>query len=495
MNCLTGKIHNNSSDLIACDRAVKAYDKYGVYKSRVDYDRHGDYDKLGDNGGDIDYDKNHDNAGGWVKAAVNRIPDVIKTNAGLLMIAIMFGAAAILSLSCGIRIKSVMNMYSYDVLVILIIMELFTGLVAETGIMQIMAVKAAEISGGRKRACMVMFGIMMFLISSMLNNITAVMMILPVIFVLLESLEADKKYVWLFFSVILAISNTGGAASPIGDLPAVKIISSAITSFLSYLTHAFPLFALTTAVLLTVWSLTVKKETDDGGLRALAVANLKSQYENIEVRYDVLKLLAVVFAGMFAAWSFVPQLVVPPEMIAVLGYCAAMAVCALKKVKVKHNIDLKSVLMIASFLFFAEVVSQTGVLELIAGYLQANIDNPKLLVLAVMLITSVVAGIFSAGPAAAAMLPIITEICNGPLSNQSDWIAVAYAAAICAGSSLFMWSATAGLILSGKVTDAGITEDDGSRIKWGIANYFKYGIVNYIIQISIAMGAMALIIE
>lgn len=76
----------------------------------------------------------------------------------------------------------------------------------------------------------------------------------------------------------------------------------------------------------------------------------------------------------------------------------------------------------------------------------------------------IVSGIFSAGPAAAAMMPVIVNICHGPLAAQSDWIAVAYAAAICAGSSLFMWSATAGFILSGKVNGAGIEDEEKQKI-------------------------------
>lgn len=202
----------------------------------------------------------------------------------------------------------------------------------------------------------------------------------------------------------------------------------------------------------------------------------------------------VIISGLFLAWSFVPQNVMPPEVIAILGYGAAMLICSLKGLKVEQKMDLKSVLTIASFLFFAEVVSETGILSMVAGYLQANIANPKILVMAIMLITSVVAGIFSAGPAAAAMMPIIIQLCNGPLSAQSDWIAVAYAAAICAGSSLFMWSATAGFILSGKVNGAGITDADGSNTSWGVAQYMKYGFVNYAIQISIALLVMAIIL-
>lgn len=423
-----------------------------------------------------------------------KVWNAITRNASLLLITLMFVIGSVMAILFDIPVKSVMSNYSYDVLVILIAMELFTNLIAETGIMQLLAIKIAEMSRGKKRICLMLFGAMMFLISSCLNNITAVMMILPIVFVLLKTLEVDKKYVCLFFATVLALSNTGGAASPIGDFPAIVIMTSGITSFLSYLTHAFPLFAITSAVLIIVMGMQVKREKDDGAVRTLAINNLKSQYKNITIRFDVLKWLAIIFVGMFLAWSFVPQSVLPPEIIAVLGYVIAMIVCAAKNIKVHQTMDLKSVLTIASFLFFAQVVSQTGVLNIVAEALQNNIESPKLLVMAIMLITSLVAGVFSAGPAAAAMMPVIVQLCNGPLNSHSNWIAVAYAGAICAGSSMFMWSATAGFILSDKVNGAKLTDDRDGDVRWGVPHYLKYGLINYIIQISIALLSMAIIL-
>lgn len=424
----------------------------------------------------------------------DNILNKLRKNASLILIAAMFVVGSVVALLVNIPVKNVMSNYSYDVLVILIIMELFTNLITETGIMQLLAIKIAELCKGQKRLCLMMFGGMMFIISSFLNNITAVMMILPIVFVLLKTLEVDRKYVCVFFATILALSNTGGAASPVGDFPAIVIMTSGITNFLSYLTHAFPLFALTSTVLIIVWGMGIKKEKDDGSIRGLAVSNLKSQYKNIEIRFDVLKRLAVVFIGMFLAWSFVPQNIIPPEIIAVLGYVVAMVICSVKQIKIGQLMDFKSVLTIASFLFFAQVISQTGLLNLLAAYLQNNISNPKLLVMAIMVITSLVAGVFSAGPAAAAMMPVIVELCKGPLGVQSDWIAVAYAAAICAGSSLFMWSATAGFILSGKVNTAGIEDEGGKKVSWGVVQYLKYGFVNYAIQLSIALAVMAVVL-
>ena len=67
--------------------------------------------------------------------------DILSKNASLLLIALMFIAGSSIALSFGIPVKSVMGSYSYDVLVILIVMELFTNLIAETGIMQLLAIK------------------------------------------------------------------------------------------------------------------------------------------------------------------------------------------------------------------------------------------------------------------------------------------------------------------------------------------------------------------
>lgn len=106
-----------------------------------------------------------------------------------------------------------------------------------------------------------------------------------------------------------------------------------------------------------------------------------------------------------------------------------------------------------------------------------------------MLLTSVVARIFSAGLTTVAMLPVIIQLCNGPLSAQEDWVAATFVAAICSGSSAFLFFASAG-----KVNDTAITERDGKPISWGIGQYSKYGILNYIIQISIALGSMLLIL-
>lgn len=407
---------------------------------------------------------------------------------GFLLIVLIYVMGTIIALTNAVSLNAVMKNYQYNVLIILIVMELFTNLILSTGIMELLSIKLAVLSKGNKKLILILFGLLMFFISAFLNNITAVMMILPIVFVLLKTIGVNKKYLNLFFAMILAMSNTGGASSPIGDFPAIVIMNSGITSFLGYLVRAFPMFLLTSILLIMWWNRKVKDDKSKLYYRQLSIDLLKSRYKNLIVKKDVLFGLLIIFLFMFIGWSFVPQNLIPSKLIAVLGYVIAMFYCKLKKINIYQKIDFKPILTISSFLYLAEVVSSIGILNDIASYLQMNIVNQKYLMIVIMLITSLVSGLFGAGPATSAMMPVIINLCSKTFVLQADWVAIAYAASICAGSSLFMWSATAGFILSKEINSANILDEENSKkINWNIIDYLKYGIQNYIIQIVVAI--------
>lgn len=411
----------------------------------------------------------------------------------MLLIGLIFLIASVASLIGGIPLSDITAHFNYSVIVILITMELFTNLVVETGVMQFIATRLAVSSKGNLKACLILFGGMMFLISAFLNNITAVMMILPVVFVLLKALDVDDKYINIFFAVLLAISNTGGSASPIGDFPALVIMSSGITSFTGYLLRAFPLALLTSIVLVLFWSGFVKESSLSKDAKQMAVDLLECRYQNIQVNWKVLIMLGITMFSMFIAWSFVPQDIMPPEVVAILGYSIGIVIVSANGLNVRQNMNMKSVLTISAFLFLATVVSVSGILVTFASNLEASISSPKVLLIVIMLITSIVSGLVSAGPASAAILPVIVNLCNTSFQAQADWVAIAYAASICAGSSMFLWSATAGFILSNKVETAGL-KFKNKPVKWGAGQYLKYGVVNYIIQMAIAIVVVLVVI-
>jgi Na+/H+ antiporter NhaD/arsenite permease-like protein len=104
--------------------------------------------------------------------------------------------------------------------------------------MEAISVRLARLSEGENRAILYLFALLLFLVSSFLNNVTAVLVVLPIVFLLLRSLNLNQAFVASFFSLMLAISNVGGAATPIGDFPAIIIMKSGLTNFSNYFNQA-----------------------------------------------------------------------------------------------------------------------------------------------------------------------------------------------------------------------------------------------------------------
>lgn len=413
---------------------------------------------------------------------------------GYLLMASIFIISTIIALLSKMSITTIMKDYQFSVLIILIVMELFTNLISSTGVIEKISLKISVISKGKQKKCLILFGLLIFFVSAFLNNITAVLIVLPIIFVLLKAIGINQKYVNIFFATILALSNTGGASSPIGDFPAIVIMSSGITTFSDYLFRAFPFFFIISIVLIFWWQLFVKENNKNDKKRNLSIDLLQSKYKNIEVNKKVLTGLMIIFVLMFVSWSIVPQNAIPPEVIALLGCVIGIVYAVICGVKVKPLVDFKPVLTIASFLFLANAIAHTGVLTTLANNLQTHISDPKMLLIAIMIMTSIISGLFGAGPAASAMMPVIVYLCETTFKTQSDWIAIAYASAICAGSSLFMWSATAGFILSKNVNSADLKDSRRNKMIWNIGSYLKYGVQNYLIQLALSIILICLVI-
>lgn len=410
----------------------------------------------------------------------------------------LFGGVLVAALAfCLISKTSLVaaaNGLPWDVLVIALAMDLFTGLVIATGLMTLLTKRLVAASKGRLLLILVLFGLLVFGVSTLLNNLTTVFTVVPIAFLLFRVLQPDRQFYNIFMAVVLVTSNLGGAATPIGDFPAILLLGSGIVDFWPYLKLAFPPCLFTTVVLLGLYSLVFwksssgTKSTTTGAERELACACLLEKYKYHRVRTSALIRLTGALGVMFAMWTLIPTKTLPVHLTAVVGLAlAALLVAADGIVPDIHAVNIKPLLVLGAYLFAASVVAETGALKQLAGLLQGTISNPVTLLIAVMVIASLLAGLLGAGPAAAAMLPVIKTLGESSLAQSKPVLAVSFALAICAGSSLFLWSATAGCLLSGKVSDARLSCGTGFA-QWGVADYFRFGLMNYAVQLGLAVG-------
>ena len=104
----------------------------------------------------------------------------------------------------------------WNVIFLLISMMIIINLMRPTGIFEYIAIKSAKIAKGEPFRIMVIFAIVTAVLSALLDNVTTVLLIVPVTILIADALEVDP--IPYLISCALA-SNIGGTATLIGDPP------------------------------------------------------------------------------------------------------------------------------------------------------------------------------------------------------------------------------------------------------------------------------------
>lgn len=388
--------------------------------------------------------------------------------------------------------------FPWTPIAIFVALELYTGLVAQTGLFDKVALKAAELSKGSSSRLIIAFSAMLMLLGLVNNNLTALVIAFPILLPALRSTRPSSESVRRTMSALLAAGNCAGAATPIGDFPAIMIMASGLIGFGQYLVLAFPLFLVTSAAVAFLHAGLLKRSAKGEGAdpldTAIELSLMCVKARNREFDKVALYRLAAVFAVMVVAWIALPAAVVPPVLIAWAGLAIATVTVRSSGLEpLSTRFDLDPVVRLGGIYFAASLVATTPLMDSVTQRLVTADVAPGMLLLAVAAVTMALSAVIDAGGATAALLPVLAQLTTGtgPLERVRPIVIVAFAAAICAGSSVFLTSATAGHLMASKVRSSGLVDSDGRPITFGFSQYFVPGLVNAAVQAAIAVAGVA----
>ena len=420
----------------------------------------------------------------------SRGPSTIPLSA--LALAALAGFLALFA-SGKVQFGDLATAFPVDVLAILLTLDIFSRFVAQTGALDAIGLKLARATKGRAALAAMLMGLLMFMSSALLNNLAAIFVLAPIFLTLLRAMRAPAAVTTMFLSLMLVLCNVGGMATPMGDFPAILLMSSGLVGFTPYLVGAFPLAFSIALIAIIAYAIGLQRKQAESWdpqeeARTRIYLSLMDA-RNRHIAPDLVRagMLSAVFVAMVLAWALIAPDAWPFFMTAVIGVAAAAVLTGPKRTaEVIGQFDLKTLIVIVAILSVAALVSVLGVVGVIANALVALIPNSTLLLVALMTLVTIAAGLFSAGPATAAVLPIFISLSEGPLSPLGDLIGVAFAASICAGSSMFMHSATAGPTLRGEVVKAGFVDGEG-RAVWGAKSYLGFGLLTAMAQLGLSI--------
>lgn len=406
---------------------------------------------------------------------------------------IVLGGAGIalgIAAAGGQPLRPVLVELPWDVLVILGSLGVVSQLLASSRLFTRLAVLGARLTDARPNALGLGAALVMFLVSGLVNNLTALLLVLPVVIAILELVGTTARHLRWTIGVLLVACNLGGASTPIGDFPAILLLGSGAMSFNAYLVRAFPVavVALTALALIVFVVVRPGRDVDASALRrGLTVEAVVALHRRVRVQGRLCAAGLIALGLMLLAWVVLPPEVAPPHLIAWLGAALALALSgAAARGALLRGVDLEATLFLFGLFVLVGVVRDSGLfMSLAEGLVGLDIEPPARLLLLVTA-TGLVTGLFSAGPSMAAMLEVGHPL-TASVSPEAVYVGLAFG--VCAGSSLLLTAATSGPLAQSLVERAGLQDQAGRPLRFSFQSFLPVGALSFVVILGVGLCA------
>lgn len=375
----------------------------------------------------------------------------------------------------------------WDVLLILVALGLYAELLSSSRLFGLASLSVTRWARAQHGALLVLFAFGTWAVSGVVNNITALLVVLPVLLSVFALIGVTQRYVTWTLGVLLVACNLGGAATPIGDFPAVLLLGRGAMTFSAYLRGAALPTLIALSLLCVVVMLVVRPARDvprSPISERLTLATLAQLYRGVRLDWSLLGPGLAAMALMIAGWLFAPaSWGLTPELVCWLGGgVALLARPRLAEKLLRSKVDVEAALFLLALFLMVAAVRRTGLFNEAALALTRLPLPPTLQVIVFLVVAAVLTGLFSAGPSMAALLEVADALTK---NNPPEPIFIGLALSVCAGSSLFLTAATSGPLTQSLVERARLDDAEGQRVRFGFAQFVPVGLVGFSVILAV----------
>lgn len=367
-------------------------------------------------------------------------------------VAAMLGVMALLMLGV-VDEHSAAGFIDFETIMLLLGMMAIVIVLRHTGFFTMISVKIAELTRGSPLKILILFSIVTALMSAFLDNVTTVLIMVPIIIELTMGMGLDPK---LYVISQAIISNIGGTATLIGDPPNIIIGSKVGLTFNQFIGNLIlPVLVSFMATIGYIWFTNRDKfqpvNTNLAKLFSIQLLLEKIRYQYLDTTIDRFFLGKGLFCLGLTILLFVTQTVtgISPGVAAVFAAMLLLVVTRVEVERVLEEIEWSTLLFFAGLFILVGTLEEKGVIEWIARnvFLKAG-DNPYVLVLVVLWVSGIVSGFLDNIPFTITMIPIVEFLLESThIPNNILWWSLALGA--CFGGNITMIGASANIVTIG----------------------------------------------
>lgn len=387
---------------------------------------------------------------------------------------------AMLMILCGILSQEVaIHHIDFNTLGLLIGMMTIVNITAETGLFNFLAIWAAQKVNAQPMKLLLALATLTAVCSALLDNVTTVLLTVPVTFSITAQLKVDVKP---FLMAQILASNIGGTATLVGDPPNIMIGSAVGLSFMDFIIHltlpAIVIFIITVFVLEMIYG--------------------KSLHTTPELQAQVMKLNAskqirdkVLVKKCLAVLAFTMTLFVLHSTLGLESATAALTGAGLLLLitftrdeemisKVLGKVEWTAIFFFAGLFILVGALVETGVIKMLAeeaiAITQGSVEATAILILWMSAFASAFVDNI---PFVATMIPLIKDMGTMGLNNlEPMWWSLALGA--CLGGNGTLIGASANVVV------ASLAAKHGQQISF--IGFMKVAFPCMILSIVISMG-------
>lgn len=387
--------------------------------------------------------------------------------------------AAVMVMSGILTQTQAIGYIDFNTIGLLVGMMVIVNITAETGMFDFLAIWSAQKVKARPIYLMGAMALLTGVCSGFLDNVTTVLLTVPVTFVVCKKLHISA---YPFLMVQIMASNIGGTATMIGDPPNI-MISSAVPSldFMSFLSNLTGICFVILMVMTILLSFIYRKSlsTTDEFRAEVMVMDAKSLITNVGLLKKCLLILVLVIIG-FICHDFLHT----DTATIALGGASLLMLSSMAQDEKEISQALSGIEWVALFFFIGLFVIigglvETGMVTLMAKEaMQVTGGDLTMTTILVLWLSAMASSFIDNIPFVATMIPLIKDMGNLGITDLDPlWWALSLGA--CLGGNGTLIGASANVVV------ASLAQTQGIHLTfWG---YMKIGFPLMVLSIVVSM--------
>ena len=408
----------------------------------------------------------------YVFIALEKIPKVTIALLGAAITIILGLVSQTKAVDGVINPHYFINFVDFNVIFLLVSMMIIVSIATRSGMFNWIANELLRFTKGHPKLVLLTLGVFTAVTSAFLDNVTTVILIMPVTFFIAKQLDINPLP---FLITEIFSSNIGGTATLIGDPPNIIIGSAAKLSFMDFLTELTGVVAVILVVIIALMLFIFRKSLKAAPEKMAAVANL----DNSKTITDFPLMIRSGIVLMLVILGFILHDITHVETCVTAMLGASFLLLFEKPKDILCDVEWNTIFFFIGLFIIIGGLEATGGIALMAKWILAvTKGSQEATAMIILWASGFISGIIDNIPYTATMTPMLLEIQKtmGADYTLPLWWCLSLGA--CLGGNMTIIGAAANVIVS--ETSA----HNGHPIPF--MKFLKYGVLTMIISLVIS---------